>query len=157
MISQTVADHMGQSLFVPHPAPLMRFDNTTFPTPAAYDDVPFSADDYFHVGSFFHCSMIEQLAPPTSILNLQQQLLNFNSLRTTALAMTLDHTPSIMDSVTCICSQPWVFGFANCYYVQHVLATNGSLFDSGANICITHAHGLFVDVVDIPPFTFFIG
>jgi hypothetical protein len=71
--------------------------------------------------------------------------------------MTLDYTPSIMDSVTRICGQPWVFGFANCYYIQSVLATYGSLFDKGARICIINALGLLVDVIDIPPFTFSIG
>jgi hypothetical protein len=101
--------------------------------------------------------MIDQLGPPTSVINLQQQSLNFHSLVTTALTMTLDYTRSIMDSFTCICGQPRVFGFTNHYYIQRILANNGSLFSSGANICITNALGLLVDVVDIPLFTFFIG
>jgi hypothetical protein len=71
--------------------------------------------------------------------------------------MTLDYTPSIMDCITHICGQPWVFGFTDHYYIQRILANNGSLFDSGANICITSALGLLIDVVDIPPFTFSIG
>ncbi len=122
-----------------------------------YNDVPFLADDYFPVGSFFHCLMIEQLTSPTFVLNLQQQSLDFHSLLTNALAMALEYTPSIMDSVTDICGQPWVFGFANRYYVRCVSATDGSLFDSGANICITNALSLLVDVIDIPLFTFFIS
>jgi hypothetical protein len=100
MTPHTVADHTNQSLFVPHPTPLMQFGNTSFPTPPAYNGVTFLADDYFPAGSYFHCPVIEQLAPPTSVPNLQQQSLNFHSLLTTALAMTLDNTPSIMDSVT---------------------------------------------------------
>ncbi len=115
MILHTVADHVGPSFFAPHPALLMQFEDTTFPTPATYNNVPFLADDYFPAGSFFHCSMIEQLAPPTSVLNLQQQSLNVHSLLTSALTMTLEYTLSIMDSVTRICGQPRVFGFANHY------------------------------------------
>jgi hypothetical protein len=70
MMPHTVADHAGPSLYAPHPAPLMRFKDTTFPTPDAYNNVPYSAHDYFPAGSFFHCSMIEQLTPPISALNL---------------------------------------------------------------------------------------
>jgi hypothetical protein len=117
MTPHTVADHTGPSLCAPHPTSLLRFNDTTFPTPAAYNDVPYSAHDYFPAGSFFHCSTIEQLIPPILVLNLQQQSLNFHSLLNNALAMTLGFTPSIMDSITCICGQPWVFGFANRYYI----------------------------------------
>ena len=98
--------------------------------------------------------MIEQLTPPTLVLNLQQQSLDFHSSLTNALAMTLGSTPSITDSVTRICGQPWDFGFADRYYIQRFSATDGSLFNSGANICITNALSLPVDVVDIPPCTF---
>jgi hypothetical protein len=115
------------------------------------------AYNYFFAGSFFHCLRIEQLTPPILVLNLQQQSLNFHSLLTNALAMTLGSTPSITDGITRICGQPWIFGFANCYYVQCISATDGSLFDSGANICITNALSLLVDIVDIPPFTFSIS
>jgi hypothetical protein len=71
--------------------------------------------------------------------------------------MTLDYNPSIMDSVICISGQPRVFRFTDHYYVQGILVNDGSLFNSGANICITYALGLCVDVVDIPPFTFSIS
>jgi hypothetical protein len=97
------------------------------------------------------------MPPPTSVINLQQQSLGFHYLVTTAPAMTLDHTPSIMDSVTRICGQPQVFCFTKRYFIRHVLANDGSLLDSGANICIINALGLLVDVIDIPPFTFSIG
>jgi hypothetical protein len=118
MTLHTAADHANPSLYAPHPTPLLRFDNMTFPTPAAYDNVPYLAYNYFPVGSFFHCLRIEQLAPPILVLNLQQQSLDFHSLLTNALAMTLESTPSITDSVTrIICGQPRVFSFANRYYV----------------------------------------
>jgi hypothetical protein len=71
--------------------------------------------------------------------------------------MTLGSTPSSTDSVTRICGQPGVFGFANRYYVQHISATYGSLSNSGTNICITKALSLLVDLIDIPPFTFSIS
>jgi hypothetical protein len=157
MTLHTAADHGGPSLYAPHPTPLLQFDDTTFPTTAAYGDVPDSAHNYFPASSFFHCSMIEQLTPPTLVLNLQQQSLDFHSSLTNALAMTLGSTPYITDSVTRICGQPRVFSFADRYYIQRVSATDGTLFNSGANICITTALSLLVDVVDIPPFTFSIG
>jgi hypothetical protein len=158
MMLLTAADHAGPSLYAPHPTPLLRFNDTTFPTPAAYNNVPYLAHNYlFPASSFFHCLMTEQLTPPILVLNLQQQSLDFHSLLTNALAMTLGSTLYITDSITRICGQPRVFGFADRYCIWCVLATDGSLFDSGANICITNALSLLVDVVDIPPFTFSIG
>jgi hypothetical protein len=92
-------------------------------------------------------------ASPTSILPL-----NTHSLMTSALAMPSDHTPSLMDCVTRICGQPWVFGFNDGYYVWRVSTTIVvPLMDNGANICITSSLSLLVAAVDIPPFTFSIG
>jgi hypothetical protein len=97
--------------------------------------------------------MIERPASPTSVLPL-----NTLSSLTSAHAMPSDHTPSLMDCITWICGQPWVFGFTNDgYYVRRVSTTIGSLMDSGANICITSSLSLLVAAVDVPPLTFSIG
>jgi hypothetical protein len=71
MMLHTATDHMDLSLLLPHPPSLMRLGDTFFPTPTAYDDITISNDDYFPASSLFHCLMIDQLDPPTSVINLQ--------------------------------------------------------------------------------------
>jgi hypothetical protein len=73
------------------------------------------------------------------------------------MALHLDHHPPVLGSVTRICGQPRVFGFTDSFFVHCISANDGSLMDSGANICIMNLIGLLVDATDIPPFTFSIG
>jgi hypothetical protein len=73
------------------------------------------------------------------------------------MVLPLNLHPPVLGSVTCICDQSRVFGFTDGFFSLRISANNGSLINSGANICITNLIGLLVDAMDIPPFTFSIG
>lgn len=138
----------------------LHFGSTAF-LPPHHMDGTYTADDLFPPGSLFCCSMIDQPPSPSSILNLPITHLDFHSDITSAIALpmdlSLDLHPPVLSSVTRICGQPRVFAFTDGYFVHRFSANDGSLMDSGANICITNLIGLLIDAVDIPLFTFSIG
>jgi hypothetical protein len=97
---------------------LIHFDSTAFLPPPLMDDT-YTANDYFPPCSLFHCSMIDQTPSPSSILNFPDTNLDFHSDITFAIALAMDLSPPVLDSITCICRQTWVFGFNDCHFNIH--------------------------------------
>jgi hypothetical protein len=136
---------------------LILFGFTAFLSPHQGIDDTYTANDLFPPGSLYCCSMINQPPSPSSILNFSDTHLDFHSDITLAIALTMDHSPPVLDSITQLYRQPRVFGFNDCYFIRCVLAPDGSLMDSGANICITNSLAILIDAINITPFTFSIG
>ena len=101
--------------------------------------------------------MIDQPPSPSSILTFPDTHLDFHSNITSTIALAMGLLPAVLDSITQICGQPRVFGFNDCHFVRRILTPDGSLMDSGANICITNSLAILIDAINITPFTFSIG
>jgi hypothetical protein len=75
-------------------------------------------DGFFLPRSLIHCSMIDQPPSPSSVLNFPDpHLVDFHSNITSMIALAMDISPQVLDSIMHICGQPRVFGFNNCHFI----------------------------------------
>jgi hypothetical protein len=80
--------------------------------------------------------MINQADSLQSTLHFAALTIDSESLVMDALVLLIG-----MESITHIWGQPRVYGFNDHYYARRIAANEGSLMDSGANICITNTLG----------------